>query len=211
VRSAFLFVIIFLGCSTDPEPDPVVYVEADVLALCSDSYVIIYLKSGGSSGSVITGAAVTVNGQTIPESGEAGTYIEAFTDLFTESTVMNLSVAALEGTVTGSAVMPAAAVVTSPETGFLSSVGFIASWAGPGPDSSTIWANGNATWTGYDHYPRIPSPATSYTADGSKITAMSTTEIFITADMRGSLNNAVAGSFFISGNCTASVSVQVLP
>lgn len=132
---------------TDQTP-PAVYIAGKVMQLGGNAYVGVILDAGSSTGTSLSGAVVTVNGTTIPETVTPGFYGITITGGFLDGTAITINAITTLGTVTGSAVMPTGAGITAPaNNSTMSHASAIQiNWANPGPDGSEVWIyTGNPT------------------------------------------------------------------
>jgi hypothetical protein len=191
-------------------PTPAVYVGGKVLQAGGSAYVSVWLNSGSSSGAALSGATVTVNGTTVPETYIAGVYGVTVTGGFTTGTIITISAITSIGTVTGSAAMPAGATVTAPADNSTldHTAAFQVNWTGPGPDGSDVWIYaGNPTIPTLDVY--TGSPATGYNVPANTLPASPLCYISVLADKNVILTNAVPASSYTLYNSANIMTVTI--
>jgi hypothetical protein len=182
--TAFLLSVIGINCSksnpASPPPATLSYVSGALFQANGNAVVMVELKIGSSTGNVISGATVLINGSSIAESSTPGTYTGIITGGFSAGATITISANTSIGNVTGSALMPPGDSVTAPANG--STI-----------DHTTLF---NITWTG---------PTTGISAHYGMVYVSS--PLVPTVSFAGSAavasclvpsNTLTAGSYFIS-------------
>jgi hypothetical protein len=216
----FLAVLMAIGCSkksspTSPAATPTplpAYVFGAVEQVNGNATVLVQLKIGSSSGNVLTGATVSLNGTAVPETATQGTYITTVTGGYTQGTTLNLNVVSTQGTATASVVMPQGDTITGPANGSTESHlnSFQVTWTGltSGILEHEILIYVTTPLVTTIDQP-IPVQTQNYTVTAGAL-AVGTYYMSVMADTEAvTFTNASSDSFFGVGNSANTFSVTI--
>jgi len=217
VFTSLFFVIAISGCAktvptagdSTPTATPIVYVNGFLMQANGNALIKVSLKANSSSGSIISGATISLNGASVPESATPGIYSQSVTGGFTAGSTITFSVTTSLGNVSGATTMPLGASITAPTTGATISHSsmFQINYTNPGPDGSNVFFYLSSPLEySYEYF--ISSPGASYSVSSNTI-ATNSYYISATGDKVMSLTNAVSTSQFAIYNSSNTILVTI--